>query len=93
MKVLSFTEARANFARTLDAVVDDAEETVIHRAGHEPVVIISLSEWNAIKETQYLLSSPANADFLRRGIEELEAGGGAEHELIDPESMPGARTA
>jgi antitoxin YefM len=44
MKVLSFSEARANFARTLDAVVDDAEETVIHRSGHEPVVIISLSD-------------------------------------------------
>ena len=47
MKILSYTEARQNFARTLDAVVDDAEETIIHRAGHEPVVIISLSEWNA----------------------------------------------
>jgi antitoxin YefM len=87
MKVLSYSEARQNFARTLDAVVDDAEETVIHRAGHEPVVIISLSEWNAMKETQYLLSDPANAAFLRRGIEELNAGRGEIHELIDPDTL------
>ena len=88
MKVLSFTEARQNFARTLDAVVDDAEETVIHRAGHEPVVLISLSEWNSMKETEYLLRDPANAEFLRRSIAELDAGQGEVHELIDPESVP-----
>jgi antitoxin YefM len=87
MKVLSYTEARQNFARTLDAVVDDAEETIIHRAGHEPVVIISLSEWNAMKETQYLLGDAANAAFLRRGIEDMNAGRSEEHELIDPETI------
>jgi len=91
MKVLSFSEARANFARTLDAVVNDAEETIIHRSGHEPVVIISLSEWNAIKETQYLLSDSANAGFLRRSIEELNSGRGAEHELIDPDTVGGPK--
>ena len=87
MKILSYTEARQNFARTLDAVVDDAEETIIHRAGHESVVIISLSEWSALKETQFLLGDPANAAFLRRGIEEMNAGRGEEHELIDPETI------
>jgi antitoxin YefM len=90
MKIVSYTEARANFARTLDAVVEDAEETIIHRAGHEPVVIISLSEWNASKETQYLLADPANATFLRRGIEELNAGRTEAHDLIDPDSVGGA---
>jgi antitoxin YefM len=93
MKVLSFSEARANFAKTLDAVVDDAEETIIHRSGHEPVVIISLSEWNSIKETQYLLSDAANAAFLRRGIEELNSGGGVERELIDPDTVGGSEVA
>lgn len=74
MKILSFTEARQNFAKTLDAVVEDAEETVIHRAGREPVVIISLKEWNSIKETEHLLSSPANAAALRESLAQLERG-------------------
>lgn len=83
MKVLSFSEVRANFAKTLDAVVDDAEETVIHRAGKEPVVIISLAEWNAIKETEYLLSRPANAAHLRRSIAQANSGQVQPRELTD----------
>jgi antitoxin YefM len=93
MKVVSFTEARQNFARTLDAVVDDAEETVIARPGREAVVMISLSEWNSLKETQYLLSTPANAAFLQRSIEELEAGHGERHDLIDPDTVGPAEDA
>jgi antitoxin YefM len=88
MKVLSYSEARATFAKTLDAVIDDAEETIIHRSGHEPVVIVSLSEWNAMKETAYLLSDPANAKFLMDGVAEMNAGRGVEHDLIDPDSIP-----
>jgi antitoxin YefM len=83
MKVLSYTEARQNFAKTLDAVVDDAEETIVHRSGKEPVVIISLSEWNSMRETNYLLSSPANAAHLRKGVTELNEGRGEVHELIE----------
>ncbi|WP_306203891.1 type II toxin-antitoxin system Phd/YefM family antitoxin [Actinoplanes sp. RD1] len=83
MKVVSFTEARQNFARTLDAVIDDAEETVIHRSGHEPVVIISLAEWNSIKETEYLLSNPANAARLREALAQAERGDLVEHGLDD----------
>ena len=82
MKVLSYTEARQNFAKTLDAVVDDAEETIIHRSGKEPVVIISLSEWNSMRESDYLLSNPANAAHLRKSVAELNDGRGEVHELI-----------
>lgn len=88
MKVLSYTEARQNFAKTLDAVIDDAEETIIHRSGREPVVIISLSEWNAIKETDHVLRNPADAAMLRRGIAELNARHGQQHDLIDPQTVP-----
>lgn len=90
MRTLSYTEARANFAATLDRVVDDAEEVVIHRSGHEPVVIVSLAEWNSIKETEYLLRNPANAEFLHRGVEALNAGKGEVHELTDPDTISDA---
>lgn len=83
MKILSYSEARANFAKTLDAVVDDAEETVVHRSGKEPVVIISLAEWNSMKETQYLMSNPANAAHLRRSVDQLRNGQVVENELIE----------
>lgn len=91
MKILGFTEARQNLAKTFDSVVDDAEEVVIHRTGDErSVVIVSLSEWNSIKETDYLMSNPVMAARLRRGIANLNAGRGEEHSLDEMEAV--ART-
>ncbi len=79
---MTFSESRANYAATLDAVVDDREEVVITRAGHEPVVIVSLDDYQSMKETAYLLRSPANARRLLASIAELEAGGGTVRELV-----------
>ncbi len=42
MRTLSYTHTRENFASTLDAVIADREEVIVTRAGHEPVVIVSL---------------------------------------------------
>lgn len=82
MKTLNYTESRANYAQVLDDVVNDREETVITRAGHEPVVIVSLSEYESLRETAYLMRSPVNARRLLDSIERLENGDGTEHELI-----------
>lgn len=83
MKTLSYTESRARYAEVLDSVVDDREEVVITRAGHEPVVIVSLEDYEALKETAYLMRSPANARRLLDAMERLEAGRGEQHSLID----------
>ena len=61
MKTMSYTESRARYAEVLDSVVDDREEVVITRAGHEPVVIVSLADFESLRETAYLMRSPANA--------------------------------
>ncbi|ACV05226.1 type II toxin-antitoxin system prevent-host-death family antitoxin [Kytococcus sedentarius] len=83
MKTLSYTESRRRYAEVLDHVVDDREEVVITRAGHEPVVIVSLEEYESLRETAYLMRSPANARRLLDAMDRLEAGGGTEHELIE----------
>ena len=72
MKAMSYTESRANFAKVLDAVVNDRVETVITRAGHEPVVIVSLTEYESLRETAHLLGTPANARRLLDSVERLE---------------------
>ena len=64
MKTMSYSESRAKFAETLDAVTDDREEAVTTRAGHEPVVMVALDEYESLKETAYLLESPENARRL-----------------------------
>jgi antitoxin YefM len=67
----------------LDSVVNDREEVVITRAGHEPVVIVSLADFESLRETAYLMRSPTNARRLLDAMERLEAGGGEPHDLID----------
>lgn len=83
MRTLSYTESRAHYAEVLDSVVNDREEVVITRAGHEPVVIVALAEFEALRETAYLMRSPANARRLLDAMERLESGAGETHDVID----------
>jgi antitoxin YefM len=83
MKTMSYSESRARYAEVLDSVVDDREEVVITRAGHEPVVIVSLEDYESLKETAYLLRSPENARRLLASIESLESGEGIVRDLVE----------
>ena len=83
MKTMSYTESRKRYAEVLDSVVNDREEVVITRAGHEPVVIVSLADFESLRETAYLLRSPANARRLLDAMQRLESGAGERHELVD----------
>jgi antitoxin YefM len=84
MRTITYTESRAHYAETLSSVVDDREEVIVTRAGHEPVVMVALSEYESLKETAYLMRSPANAQRITESIERLERGEGQHHDLIDP---------
>lgn len=86
MKTMSYTESRARYAEVLDGVVNDREEVVITRAGHESVVIVSLADFESLRETAYLMRSPANARRLLDAMERLEAGQGESRPLLDPDS-------
>jgi antitoxin YefM len=83
MKTMSYSESRARYAEVLDSVVDDREEVVITRAGHDPVVIVSLEDYESLKETAYLLRSPENARRLLAAIESLESGEGIVRDKIE----------
>ncbi|GIH12060.1 type II toxin-antitoxin system Phd/YefM family antitoxin [Rugosimonospora africana] len=80
---MTYSESRARYAETLSAVADDREEVVITRAGHEPVVIVSLDDYQSLKETAYLLRSPENARRLLAAIDRLENGGGVVREPME----------
>jgi antitoxin YefM len=83
MKTMTYSESRAKYAKTLNSVIDDREEVVITRAGHDPVVIVALDDYESLKETAYLLKSPENARRLLESIDRLEHGAGAVHELAE----------
>lgn len=80
MQATTVSALRMNLAQTLDAVVNDKEEIVISRE-HGSAIIVDFDEYEALKETAYLLRSPANARRLFHSIEQLERGEGAAHDL------------
>jgi antitoxin YefM len=84
MNVLSFTDTRAKLKAVMDRVVADRSPVVITRQKAEAVVMVSLSDWNAMEETMHLLSTPTNAARLDEAIRELDAGGGTERDLVQP---------
>ena len=47
------------------------------------LVIVSLEDYESLRETAYLMRSPANARRLLDAMERLEAGRGEPHDMID----------
>ena len=84
MDVMTYSDTRARLKEVMERVVADRTPVVVTRQKAEAVVMVSLADWNAMEETLHLLSSPANAERLRKSIRELEAGGGTEREPIEP---------
>jgi antitoxin YefM len=80
MRSITYSEARANLAKTMDAVSDDQEPVVITRGRRQAFVLMTLEQYEAMDDTAYLLRSPANAARLKRAIEEVESGGGMERQ-------------
>ena len=74
MQVLTFSEARANLKQTMDDVCRDHEPAVITRQRGEPVVVMSLEDYNSMAETVYLLGNEKNAAWLRESIAQHKAG-------------------
>lgn len=83
MRIISFTEARNSLKAVLDAVVNDADTTVITRRDSEDAVVMSLDYYNSLMETVHLLRSPANAEHLSRSIAQFKAGKVSQRNLID----------
>ena len=83
MKTMTYTESRARYAEALDLVVNDREEIVIPRRGHESAVIIARDEYESLMETVYRMQCPANARHLRESIARHRAGEGGVHDLIE----------
>ena len=83
MQVVSYTEARNSLKSVLDAVVDNADFTVITRRDSENAVVMSQDYFNSLMETVHLLKSPANVAHLKESIEQYRSGKVVQKGLID----------
>lgn len=73
-EITSPTEARNNFFRLLEQVIENHQLLLIHRREGENVALISESDLSSLVETVHLLRSPANARRLLDPIKESQAG-------------------
>lgn len=84
-QAITYTAARQNLAQTMNQVCDSHDAVIITRQGGEAVVMMPLSDYNAIMETSYLLSNPSNAQNLREAIFAVRQGRLEAHALIEEE--------
>ncbi len=83
MNIVTYSEARNNLKSVLDKVIADSMHTVIFRQNGGSVVLVPKDDYDSWAETNYLLSSPANAERLRKAIADMDAGLGEEHDLLE----------
>ena len=77
MKTANFTEFRQNLRAYLDMVINDTDTVVINRGNGTAAVLISMDEYNAMKETEeteYIMQSPATMEAIQRASDELDNG-------------------
>lgn len=82
METVNYSNFRSNLKHWFDKVINDVSDVIIKRKGGKDLVLISLDEYNSLKETTYLLTGK-NRDVLLNSIKELEADQGIQKELID----------
>ena len=85
MKIVTEQEASADLARLADEVFVTHAPVIIARADGRSVVLLSLDDYESRNDTEYLLSSPANAARLMEAVAAFESKRGyQERDLIDP---------
>jgi len=74
MEAITYSDLRQNLNIYLDKVVQNQDSITVTRKNNKNVVLISVDEYNSLIETNYLLSNEANAEHLRKSIEQHKAG-------------------
>ena len=75
MRTVSFAHARKNLRSLINEVCENSEPTVIvNRESRDQAVLISISDYQSLEETAYLLRTPANRAHLERSLKDVRDG-------------------
>lgn len=79
---VTVTAARKDFYRLVKEVnLDHTEVEITSKSG--TAFLVSADDYSALKETAYLLRSPANAARLAASAQQVRQGRATLHELVD----------
>ena len=81
MRTANYTELRKNLKEHIDAVIADNAALIVDRGNNTGVVMISLEEYNSIKETEYIMSNPEVLADIQQSLQEISEGKGIEVNL------------
>jgi antitoxin YefM len=82
MRTIDVSALQKDLPAHLDRVNEDHTPLLVTRSVGKPAIIMSLDDFNAYQETEYLMSSPKNARRLDEAMAALNRGEGTIHDLI-----------
>lgn len=83
MKTASYTDLRKNLKEYLNDVIENYEPVVISRRNGSGAVLISMDEYNSLKETEYIMSSERTMSDIHQSELEISEGKGIEVNLSE----------
>lgn len=84
MRTANYSDLRQNLKNYIDSVIENSDTVIVNRGGGTGVVLMSLDEYNSIKETEYLMKSPETMKRIQIAEQEIRAGKG---KAISPDDI------